>query len=181
MPHAPGRVHCARDQRIGVALQQGESVAGLHLARRQHAVIPAGHALLGDVAGDALAAELGVDLPAGRARLAELHARAAQGVDVADAGAGLVQALGGNIFADGAADELLRQLGKLLRQPAMILQRKMMQRLFHPAVEAAIGLHVDFQALPADTDAPDHRLLEDGGGASVARHRTNLPGKQAEY
>jgi hypothetical protein len=58
----------------GRPLEVGQDIAGAHSPGCQHAEIPAGDAVFGDVGGDALDAAARVDLPAGRARLGDLQA-----------------------------------------------------------------------------------------------------------
>src|SRR3546814_10750774 len=53
----------------------------------------------------------------------------------------------------------------------------MMQRFLRPAMHPPIRLRIADDALEADLDLADDRLLEDAGGPPIARHRLYRSGK----
>lgn len=88
------------------ALDQRKLRWGCDRAGLQNAEVPAGAARLLDAGGELLDAPAAGKLPAGLARLGDLHEEAAHAEDVSDADRGFERALGREIFPEGAEGKL---------------------------------------------------------------------------
>jgi hypothetical protein len=166
---------------VGRSLHDLDGVPRAHVALRHDAEIGAGPAGGREPDGEVRVLHARTDLPARRARLRDLEESRADRPALADDGGRHVQALHGEVLAEGSR---LERTVELARPPVVVLTRVGVGGLVRPAVEAPVGLVVAGQVDARDGDAALDRRLPDRGRVPLAEpldltRETDVDGDEA--